>query len=226
MSKPTAKDFFDRSSRKEAASDVPGGYAFRFVEVGEPSQAKDEESRSTIRSHVMRDFYEKQGGRKRQSVPERRAPASTQQGVLQQKFKVGPQGLHEVKKRKKRAGDIPKKTRQSSSANTNNHECESAEDGFCPSIIHATQPKPAVDCVSPISPYFEHEALTTHEIAVTGNSSLGKRISRGRSRSPNQLTIDPQILSIGAVAGDPFECLPKVKCPRAQVLLHHGTLFI
>lgn len=79
-------------------------YNFRFVEVGESSHSGNF-SRSTIRSHVMRDYYEKKDNRRRPStIPGVSSVASQKEGTLQQihRFKVGPDGLREVKARRKK----------------------------------------------------------------------------------------------------------------------------
>ncbi|KAL5328259.1 hypothetical protein ACEPPN_001757 [Leptodophora sp. 'Broadleaf-Isolate-01'] len=84
-------------------------YAFRFVEVGEPSQSRDEDARSLIRSHVMRDFYERRDNRRRPStLPEKTSAASKKEGAEQQthRFKVGPQGLQESKKKRRKGEGV------------------------------------------------------------------------------------------------------------------------
>lgn len=81
-------------------------YAFRFVEVSEPSQGRGED-RSVIRSHVMRDYYGKRDQRRKHVTLPLLSPALPKSaGPQTQRFKVGPQGLQEVKKRRKKTRNV------------------------------------------------------------------------------------------------------------------------
>ena len=72
-------------------------YEFCFVEVGEPSRGRNRDSRSGTRSHVMKDFY----GKQRNTV--KSCAASREIATCQtQRFRVGLQGLQELKRRRKR----------------------------------------------------------------------------------------------------------------------------
>ena len=86
-------------------------YDFRFVEVGGPSN-QDEEARSVIRAHVMRDFYDKRRqGKEPNYQLEILSAASSKNGVSQQarRFKNGPHGLQELgRKRKKECRAVQK----------------------------------------------------------------------------------------------------------------------
>lgn len=204
--------------------ETPKEYEFQFIEVGEPSQGKNEQSQGVIRSHVMRDFHGKQqDGKRRQSgtsTPLRIAPAPLDQGMHQQKFKVGTQGLHEVKKRKKRSHNVSQRTQRSQPMDIANCEPVTSRSSHTPGD-HESHTELAVGVVAPVLSYFGHDAVTTTSgIEHSRNTVLGNCMG---SISPNQRNIHPRNLVVGNAAGDPFETLPKTRCPRAQALLHHGA---
>ena len=91
------------------------GYDFQFVEVGGLTR-QDDEARSVIRAHVMKDFYGKRRqGKEPNYQAEILSAASSKEGVSQQarRFKNGPHGLQELAKKRKRQGSLPQKTQTS-----------------------------------------------------------------------------------------------------------------
>jgi hypothetical protein len=145
--------------KTEAAAGDEGAdyqaYNFRFVEVGEPSQGGDDDSRTTIRSHVMRDYYEKKDNRRRPStLPETSSAASQKGGVLQQthRFKVGPQGLQEVKAGRKKSKGMSRATKKASNGATNfpnfkNSQVHTHSSPGLPRAPHFRQPESAASAL-------------------------------------------------------------------------------
>lgn len=181
-------------------------YTFRFVEVGEPSRDRDEDARSIIRSHVMRDFYDKRDRRRKPStrpLPNPAAPKNA--GPPQtQRFKVGPQGLQEVKKRRKKGssvhGELPPLTTGSGAT------IETA------AISHAYTPT----LFKPASAQYTAKSIPRKTAPYPRN--IG--------RSAAQLSLSPQsgyvVLQPEAHLVDPFNTLPPSNSPQTQRLLYYG----
>jgi len=196
-------------------------YNFRFVEVGEGTRA-------TIRSHVMRDYYEKKDNRLRPStVPELNSAASQKEGVLQQthRFKVGPGGLQEVKAgRKKSKGSS--RTKKAINVATNFSESEDSQ-----VRTHSSTRAPRSNHPEPAdfahSDHWHQEQVPFHYGRWSAATS-DKRIAIADALVPPQSEADSRnvtppekILSIsGAI--DPFNTLPTLCVPHTEYLLHHG----
>lgn len=219
------------SSSKDTAAGRPapvvdgigGGasaYSFRFVEVGEPSRGKDEEARSAIRSHVMRDFYERRDRPRGSSKPQVMPAAPNNEGVKQQihRFKVSPEGLREVKRRRKKTSKLQKPDRL---------------------------PRAAVEAVEPEANALGQKDNCNNEaatrIASGRRAQLASHSSFWHEQSStfdtNAIVLEEDVPYIRAFSGstsplgyvptgaghiDPFDTLPQIKGPRTQVLLYHG----
>ena len=194
------------------------GYDFQFVEVGGPTR-QDEEARSVIRAHVMRDFYGKRRqGKEPNYQAELLSAASSKEGVLQQarRFKNGPHGLQELAKKRKRQGSLPHKTQTSPPL-----------DAICIAPRENTSVTP--------SPHF----LFAHgnggeecSFALSSNCSAQSQGSSGSGlwgqgdtpdTSSRDQPIRPDSLASALGSWDPFDTLPIPNGPRTQILIYHGA---
>jgi hypothetical protein len=233
MAAPQKKDKQSLSACKTKAGASCGGseqaYNFRFVEVGEPSQG-GQDTRSTIRSHVMRDYYEKKGNSRRPgTIPELSPATSQNEGGLQQthRFKVGPEGLQEVKAgRKKSKGTL--RTKKVTNEATNISEPEGSQ-VHPHSISRATlshQPEPAAFALS--DHWHEQQEGKTSEYGWGSAAAPDAGIAIGDALLPPQCEEDSRNIAppekIYSVSGviDPFNTLPTLCVPRTEHLLHHG----
>jgi len=204
-------------------------YNFRFVEVGEPSQGGDDDSRTTIRSHVMRDYYEKKDNRRRPgTLPETSSAASQKGGVLQQthRFKVGPQGLQEMKAGRKKSKGMSRATKKASSVATNHPDSEDSQVHTHSSsgAPHFSQPESAASALP------AHWAQQLEGVIEDGQwSTADADIMIGDAHLPppsesDSRNIAPleQLSSSSSGAIDPFSTLPALCSPRTQLLLYHG----
>jgi hypothetical protein len=188
------------------------------VEVGEPTR-QDEEARSVIRAHVMRDFYGKRRqGKEPNYQAEILSAASSKEGVSQQarRFKNGPNGLQELAKKRKK-------------------QCSGS---------HKTETSPPLDatCIAPrentsvtCSPQFLFAHADGGEdtpFTLSGNCIAQSRSGsgdglRGQDDSPDPGSRDEPIRSdsLVSVLGslDPFDTLPIPNNPRTQILIYHGV---
>lgn len=192
-------------STKQPSVALPGQdrdqeYAFRFVEVGEPSQDRDEDSRTVIRSHVMRDYYVKRDRRRKPSmVPSLNPVAPKKAGLPQtQRFRVGPQGLQEVKKRRRRINPIPGGLSVAGSVAT----VETAVLPHTPTSRPTSVPHTAKSIRISASDARDQEPtaetrLSPHAISLAGSHPSGSTL-------------------------DPFRTLPPSKSPQTQQLLYYG----
>lgn len=182
-------------------------YSFRFVEVGEPTQDRDEDARSVIRSHVMRDYYGKRDRRKQPGTLPIINPVVTREaGPPQtQRFKVGPQGLQEVKKRRKKI-------------NKGHGKLPSVATGSVATIETAIVSHPSKPTLSgPAS------------ARLTASSSR-KAASNARDEQPPNKETSPSPHAVlqpgshlpGAQLIDPFDVLPPSVSPQTQRLLYYG----
>lgn len=221
-------------SAKEASKPSPGvgeagsreGYAFRFVEVGEPSQSRDEDARSVIRSHVMRDFYDRRDRRRRPStVPENTSAASKKDGAAQHthRFKVGPQGLQEIKKRRRKCDSVPQKPEAAIPVSAKPREASKAtvRTQFLQPSNSSKQLGQSNISVS--GHCIDHTAGTTTGIeiwpeAVTDHAGNHSH-QQAQSKYDGGLALPPAGFPMGL---DPFNTLPGSRSPRTQVLLYHG----
>lgn len=199
-------------------------YNFRFVELGE-------DTRSTIRSHVMRDYYEKKDNRRRPStVPELSSAASQKEGVLQQthRFKVGPKGLQEVKAGRKKSKGTSR-TKKVSHVATKVSEPEDSHVHTRTSSRAAPSTHPESASFAPSEHWYQQEegeysgyghwsaAAATPEIILIGDAVLPPQREAGsRNIAPPENTYSIS----GAI--DPFKTLPILCVPRTEHLLHHG----
>jgi len=169
-------------------------YEFCFVEVGEPSRGRNRDSRSGTRSHVMKDFY----GKQRNTV--KSCAASRGVATCQtQRFRVGPQGLQELKRRRKR------ETRGVDKSPPVPSHWTIISNTPCLSLSPTTNP---VESTPP---------TRQSTFAECGQWSYG---SRKISESDNLPSIDPIIGYPGLL--DPFNTLPVPNNPRTKILLYHG----
>jgi hypothetical protein len=189
------------------------GQHFRFVEVGGPSK-QDEEARSVIRAHVMKDFY---GKRRQGKEPNHQAEiisaASSKEGVSQQvrRFKNGPHGLQEQAKKRRRRST----PRKSESLTPLNASCVEA---------------PRVAPSTPFTHLPFSQAVEDDVFTLSGNcTSQPVDPSGSRPVQGNAPALDNRDLLIGSGplalisgSGDPFDTLPLPNCPRTQILIYHG----
>ncbi|KAF8864166.1 hypothetical protein BDZ45DRAFT_721914 [Acephala macrosclerotiorum] len=190
------------------------GYTFRFVEVGEPSQDRDEEARSVIRSHVMRDFYEKRDRRRQPStLPSPTSAAPNDTGPPQtHRFKVGPQGLHELKRRRKKSDNVAQQPRRSSSVAT--HDVAVKDAGARSSVsTHIPPDSNSQPFNSQSFPQTFHAAARNCErSAAAPHTALWPRFGQVIFRPGSQL--------FGSGVVDPFNTLPPSPSPATQRLLY------
>lgn len=192
------------------------GYTFRFVEVGEPSQDRDEEARSVIRSHVMRDFYEKRDRRRRPStLPTLTAAAPKDAGPPQtHRFKVGPQGLHELKRRRKKSDNVTQQPGRPSSVATNN--------------VAAKDAGPRSSAPTHIPPDSTSQPLNGQSFPLTFHAATrnGERSAAAHHTALwprfGQVIFRPESQLFGSGVVDPFNTLPPSPSPATQRLLCYG----
>ena len=203
-------------SGKHAAK---AAYEFRFVEMAEPSGGCGKDSRSIVRAHVMRDSYMKRKQRThRDSLPELTAAPSKpseNQDTSQQKFrfKLGPQGLEEVKKRRRKGTNLP----------ANNHKLP---DAGCPLkgpppqvIVHrqASSLRAGSSLINSRGPV-NVVLIENEKSAISDEMSVSPT-----SDHPHQFSKAPPLPTIaGSGTLDPFNILPTLTSPRTEILLYHG----
>lgn len=196
-------------------------YAFRFVEVGEPSQGKDEEARSVIRSHVMRDFYGRRNRPKVTSQPQAMSAGSNKEGVEQQihRFKVGPEGLREVKRGRKKTRKLQKLDSLPRVAveavDPDVYTRGPGDKSHNEAAINIATGRRGQLINHPVFLYEQNSASDTNPIALEGD------VPSMRAPSGNT-TAELGYVPAGAGPIDPFDTLPQIKDPRTQVLLYHG----
>ncbi|TVY83616.1 Cryptochrome-1 [Lachnellula suecica] len=207
--KPTAAG---TTSGKPAARDP---YEFRFVEMGEPSGGCDKDSRSIVRAHVMRDSYIKRKQRThRESLPSLISAPPKSDNNSQQKFrfKLGPQGLQEVKKGRRRTKNVP------------------PNDSLPVTIIASGNPQDQVAVYNPtsfpqksVSPSTPHGKLTP-KLVHSRDTSISDGLSASPVSQHSQVIAKPLSLPaiIGSGALDPFSTLPTLISPRTEILLFHA----
>jgi hypothetical protein len=182
-------------------------YTFRFVEVGEPSQDRDDDARSVIRSHVMRDFYGKRDRNRKPgtfplfnpAVPKTAVPPQTQ------RFKVGPQGLQEVKRRRKKVNKVH--GRLPSVATGSVATIKTA------AVSHASAPTLA--------------GLASAQSAARSTPQETASVTRDGQRSAAETSHLPYVLQPrshlpGSQLVDPFNTLPPSNSSQTQQLLYYG----
>ncbi len=203
-------------------------YNFRFVDVGEPSYGGNI-SRSSIRSHVMRDYYEKKDNRRRPStIPGISSVASQKEGALQQthRFKVGPDGLREVKARRKKGKGMSRATKKAS-----NVFKEAPESGDlqirAQSSLREHTPKPPEPANFASANHWEQQRLVV-SFEYDQWSAAESDIAIGNSQLPAQTEAESRNIAphgnISSISGaiDPFNTLPVLCVPSSEHLLHHG----
>lgn len=207
-------------------------YAFRFVEVGGPSRSCDEDARSVIRSHVMRDFYEKRDHRRRpNTLPEDTSAASKKEGAVLQthRFKVGPQGLQEIKKRRLKSDNVSQKPEAAPSVATKAYGPVQilAQKLSDPSTFRSIQPD-----VAPLPPFGHCNDQTVVPVARDWVCSAAEpTFVVDESHQPFQsghniqVALRPELFPTGSGI-DPFNTLPPSRSPLTQVLLYHGKCTI
>ncbi len=193
------------------------GYTFRFVEVGEPSQDRDEDARSVIRSHVMRDFYEKKDGRRRPSTLPVLTPTAPKDAgpPRTRRFKFGPQGLQELKKRRKKSGNVSQQAGRTFSVASKNH---AAKD------VGARSPASKFMPPKTSSGLFNGPSISQIYESITRNSewSAAEVPQTTFSAQSARIILRPGLQLFGSGLVDPFNTLPPSSCPRTQRLLYYG----
>lgn len=186
--------------------------------MGEPSGGCDKDSRSIVRAHVMRDSYIKRKQRtQRDSLPELISAPPKSEDIPQQKFrfKLGPQGLEEVKKRRRKSKNVP------------------LPDSNSKLLATAVTPKASHQdalCKQPPSPQQDHHPKNSHgDSTIASIESTERLISDEFSVSPiSDHPFDfidagfiPPVPGSGGL--DPFNSLPTIaSSPRTEILLYHG----
>jgi hypothetical protein len=203
-------------------------YNFRFVEVGEPSHGGNF-ARSTIRSHVMRDYYEKKDKHRRPSaIPGVSSVASQKEGALQQthKFKVGPEGLREVKAGRKKGKGTSRSIKRASNIaseapelgdlevrahlNLQEHAPKSPESANFASANHWEPQRLGVS--------FEYDQWFVAESGIV----IGDAQFPAQTEADSRNIAPPENISSISGAIDPFDTLPVLCVPSSEHLLHHG----
>jgi hypothetical protein len=230
MAPPPIKDKIPLSGEGKEAwagreSNVEQSYNFRFVGVGE-------DTRSTIRSHVMKDYYEKKDNRRQPSTaPQLSSAASQKEGVLQQshRFKVGPKGLQEVKAGRKKSKSTSRSTKKITNDAQNISKLEDANSGiYLSSQITSHKKSESVTSATaghrhqqgqgePTSHRQWSVATATPETITIGDALLSQQ---GEAHSRNIVPREKIYSISGAI--DPFGTLPTLCVPRSEHLLHHG----
>lgn len=232
------KGKYPASARKpEAAASCDGAddqaYNFRFVEVVEPSQGGNEDSRSTIRSHVMRDYYEKKDNRRRPStLPGLSSAASQKGGVVQQthRFKVGPHGLQEVKSGRNKRKGKSRAIQKAADVATKVSEPEVIQAQACwsPRALNYDQPASATFTLSDHW-HRQAEAKTSEDgqwPAAESDILIGIALLPPHSKAGSQNITPPDTISLTSEVIDPFSWLPALCAPRTQALLYHGQFLL
>ncbi|KAK0124360.1 hypothetical protein ONS95_009328 [Cadophora gregata] len=197
-------------------------YSFRFVDVGTPSQTCDEEAQALIRSHFMRDFYDRRDNRKQPCThPEKTSAASKKGGAAQQthRFKVGPQGLEEIKKKRRKRGSVAEAqitaitlttpTRPAGKAREQTHDVVPDFNLLQPAETTSRQS----DSLASSSVNREQDNSETNILQRSLNHLL---------RSDTRTDLQPESFLMWS-AIDPFNTLPPSRSPRTQLLLYHAT---
>lgn len=180
-------------------------YTFRFVEVGEPSQDRDEDARSVIRSHVMRDFYGKRDRERKPGTFPFLSPAVSKTAVppQTQRFKIGPQGLQEVKRRKKKIDRVPERL----------HSVAGIATIQTAVILDVSAPTLA----GPASAQSTAKSITQKTAFARDDD---QRSAAETSHSPH--VVQPGSHLAGSQFVDPFNTLPSSNSPHTQRLLYYG----
>jgi hypothetical protein len=217
-----AEDDASSESTKDQA------YNFRFVEVGEPSHGSNF-SRSTIRSHVMRDYYEKKDNRRRpRTIPGVSSVPSQKEGALQQthRFKVGPDGLREVKAGRKKGKGTSRSIKKASNVATETPKSGDLQVRAQSSLREHTPKQPGLANFASANHWeqqrqavsFEYDQWSTAEsdIAIADAQLPPQAEADSRNTAP------PENISSISGAIDPFNTLPVLCVPSSEHLLHHG----
>ena len=204
-------------------------YNFQFVEVGEPSQV-GQDSRSTIRSHVMRDYYDKKENRQRPStLPEVSSAASKKEGALHQthRFKVHPtRGLQEVKAGRRKSKGTSRTTKRLSHTAAKDSQPKDIQIPMH-SSPRASRPQ-ALNSAVFASPDHGCRQIQGATSEYGQWSAAESDIAIGDAQLPPQRETDSRNIAplerIYSISGsiDPFDTLPILCVPRTQHLLHHG----
>lgn len=206
-------DAANETTEQSAVGIGDEGYTFRFVEVGQPSQDRDEEARSVIRSHVMRDFYEKRDRRRRPSTlhPLTAAPPKDAGPPQTHRFKVGPQGLHEVKRKRKKSDNLAQQPRPSSIV-ANNVTAKGVQSSVSRHIAPDSKSQPSNGQFIPY--IFDATTSDGDRSAAESRTAASPQLGRVTFRPESQLP--------GSGVVDPFSTLPPSPSPATQRLLYFG----
>jgi hypothetical protein len=222
LSGEKAKDGASSEDTKDQA------YNFRFVEVGEPSHGGSF-SRSTIRSHVMRDYYEKKDNHRRPStIPGVSSVASQKEGALQQihRFKVGPDGLREVKARRKKGKGTSSSNKRASNVATKAPESGDLQVRAQSSLReHTTKPPESANFAS--ANRWEQQRLVVsfdydQWSAAESDIAIGDVQLSAQTEADSRNMAHPENISSISGAIDPFNTLPVLCVPSSEHLLNHG----
>ncbi|KAL2074807.1 hypothetical protein VTL71DRAFT_8586 [Oculimacula yallundae] len=216
------------STRAGCETKSQSAYAFRFVEVGEPSKCRDQDARSLIRSHVMHDFYERRDNRRRPStLPEKTSAASKKEGAAQQthRFKVGPQGLTEIKKRRRKHDATVQREKSILPPPTSFQGPKyPVHSNAANSIVQVLRPPNSVSHLS-----YMQSKYQTNSTSGSQEQAPEPDIPEYSSDQPADIDLhkylQPESLPKGSGI-DPFNTLPPSRSTRTQVLLYHGKHFV
>jgi hypothetical protein len=174
----------------------------------------------------MRDYYEKKDNRRKpNTVPELSSAASQKGGVLQQthRFKVGPEGLQEVKsgRKKGRGTSRPTKTPSKVATSIANPEDRQVNNPESSRVLLSSQPESA-NFVLP-EPWVGQEGRILAGSAATPDVVIGDALLPPQSEEDSRSIAPPDQISSISGRIDPFNTLPILCVPRTEHLLHHGT---
>ncbi len=203
-------------------------YNFRFVEVGEPSHGGNF-TRSTVRSHVMRDYYEKKDKRRRPSTsPAVSSVASQKEGALQQthRFKVGPEGLREVKAGRKKGKGTSRSIKRASNVASEAPELGDLE-VRAQSSLQEHAPKPPESANFASANHWERQRLAVsfeydQWFVAESDILIGDAQLPAQTEADSRNIAPPENVSSISGAIDPFDTLPVLCVPSSEHLLHHG----
>jgi hypothetical protein len=177
----------------------------------------------------MRDYYEKKDNRRRPStIPGVSSVTFQKEGALQQthRFKVGPDGLREVKARRKKGKGTLRSIKRALNVAT-----EAPESGDlqvrAQSSLREHAPKPPESTNFASANHWERQRLAV-SFEYDQWSAAESDIAIGDAQLPAQTEADSRNTSppenIPSISGaiDPFNTLPVLCVPSSEHLLHHG----
>lgn len=193
----------------ETGSNAKKGYEFRFVETEGPSGKIHGESLTAVRAHVRRDLN---SSKQKQRVSHQLLAAHPKPGPAEgtvpqnQRFRLGPGGLKETKKRNRKGKDPSKEPEKQPSTELNANSIKGQRQQCNASSNHSNLiiPSKDYDTVASRARQYKSTPFVWGIVEGPGIDSL------------------PRSADAGHGVLDPFGVLPIIVCHRVQTLLYQG----